>query len=886
MTEIEARLAGGLARFVAKAARRPGWVIGVVVAITLALMPYIALNLGINSDHTRIVSPDIPSQIAHREFSALFPILDDAILVVIDGDSPERARAASVALEQALERRPDLVHRLYEPGGGEFFERHGLLYRTPEELETFADHMLQMQPIIGAIEADPSLASFTRLIRQGLGNVDAAEGNADQWSKILDRINRAAVSVYSEYPVSVSWEELMLRGSALEVRTRRVLVVDPVLDFESILPARAVIEGIHELIQELELVPGRGVTVRLTGNPALNHEEMWGLAWDIGGAAVFCFGIVAFVIRRALGWWSITFAALTTLIVGLVWTAAFAAAAIGHVNLVSICFAILFIGLGVDFSIHLGMQYAHLRNQGVGHAQALDGGVRAVGSSLVLCTATTAIGFYCFVPTDYLGVAELGLVSGTGMVIILILTLTLFPALLTVWQGTDRDGGEEGSLRFASQSFHWIDQHAAWVRRSALVAAVGGACLLPFADFDPDVVKLRDPSTESVQAFADLLDQNDVSSPWFANALAPDLESAEPLRAKLKQLPEVAEIVTLTDFVPKDQEEKREILEDLAFIFEVVPVLDGTEEPTPEDQVAALRDLRDFLVAMPDLGESDLAASVDLLRAQLDQLIARIELDEDPSVALAALEEALLGRLPAQMTLLRSAFTPDPVTLDSLPADLRERMIAPDGRARIQIFPAQHLGREEALEQFALAVSGAVESPTGLAVNLVEFSRVTVESLTQALFIAVGLIATLLLILWRRVRETLLVLTPLALGAILTVATTVLVGLSFNFANIIVLPLMLGIGVDSAIHLVHRARAEQLAVGGLMGTTTARAVFFSAITTVVSFGTLTFSSHGGMASLGALLVIAMSFTLLSNLVVLPAILAAPWAQESSSQGRP
>ena len=175
------------------------------------------------------------------------------------------------------------------------------------------------------------------------------------------------------------------------------------------------------------------------------------------------------------------------------------------------------------------------------------------------------------------------------------------------------------------------------------------------------------------------------------------------------------------------------------------------------------------------------------------------------------------------------------------------------------------------------------DRPTGLAVNLVEFSRVTVESLTQALTTAVGLIALLLFGLWRRAGEMALVLAPLALGASLSVGAMVAFGISFNFANVIVLPLMLGIGVDSAIHLVHRARNETLAVSGLMSTTTARAVFYSALTTIVSFGTLAFSSHRGMASLGNLLVIGMVSTLLANLVVLPALLARqPGAAEGGA----
>jgi hypothetical protein len=199
-------------------------------------------------------------------------------------------------------------------------------------------------------------------------------------------------------------------------------------------------------------------------------------------------------------------------------------------------------------------------------------------------------------------------------------------------------------------------------------------------------------------------------------------------------------------------------------------------------------------------------------------------------------------------------------------------MVAPDGRYRIQIFPAENLNRELALRRFVESIRSVRPDAIGLAVSLVEFGRVTVESLRQALLTAVAAIALLLWLLWRRPGPPLLVLAPLALGSILTVATMVILGIRFNFANVIVIPLLLGMGVDSGIHLVHRARTEGLTPSQLLSTTTARAVFYSAITTVVSFGSLSLSSHKGMVSLGQTLVIGLGLTLFSNLVVLPALL--------------
>ena len=845
-----------------------------VLSLTLVFGVYAILSLGIDSDHTKMVDDDIPSQIAHHEFSELFPILDEALIVVIDAVTPERANRAAEELSAALRAMPDHVSQVFEPGGGEFFARNGLLYRDVEELEELSDYLVRAQPIIAALETDPSIGNLSHLVRLGLDHMPDGDEASQQWSAVLDRVGEATVAVYSEYPVHISWEEVFLRGSALDTQTRRVLMVDPVLDFDALLPAGDSLAAVREAAAELGFSPESGVTVRVTGNPALNHEEMIGLAWDIGMAGVFCFALVALVVYRAMRSAPLAVAAIITLLAGLLWTAAFAAVAVGHLNLVSICFAVLFIGLGIDFAIHLGTQYAHLRRHEVGHAEALERSSVSVGSSLVVCTATTAIGFFAFVPTDYRGVAELGLIAGTGMFVMLFMTLTLFPALLSTWCRFDPETASPARLVLSGRALGWVERHAVGVRRAALALGILGLALVPGAHFDPDVVKMRNPATESVQAFQDLLDDNALSSPWFANALAANLDEADAMAERFRALDEVGQVFTLRDFVPVDQEDKREILTDLSMMLAVPPSATGPgPAPSAKDQIQALRDLRDFLAAHAHgQPHSPLGRSMAKLRRELSVFLRRVDAETDPAPALEDLHTILLGQLPKQLERLHQAFEPDEISVASLPASLSSRMLARDGRARVQIFPSEKLNEPFAVERFVGAVHTVADRPTGLAVNLVSFGHVTVTSLTEALTVALAAISLLLWFLWRRLEPVLLVLGPLVLGAVLTVASMVAVGISFNFANVIVVPLLLGMGVDSGIHLVHRARSEGLAGEALIETTTARAVFYSAVTTVVSFGSLSFSAHQGMASLGQLLVIGMVLTLVANLVVLPALL--------------
>jgi len=872
---LDDALARSLAAWVRQIARYGSLVSTLVVCLTLLFGAYAAVHLGINSDSLRLVSDRLPGKVAYQEFSQLFPNLDNALLIVVDAETPELGRKATEDLRNQLSRQGERFSSVYIPGGGSFFERNGLLYRSANDLDAFADQMARVQPVLAELERDASVANLARLVRLGLDGARSAGPGAgsEEWALVLDRVGDATVAVFDEFPVAVSWEEILLQGSAVEPPRRRVIVAHPKLEFKSLLAGGPALRQIRETAESLGYTPERGVRIRITGNPALNYEEMIGLMWDIGGAGVLCFALVSIVLYLALRSVALVIASVSTLLVGLIWTAAFAAVSVGDLNVVSMTFGILFIGLGVDFAIHLGMRYADLLRGNLSHEEALAQAASGVGSSLVLCAGTTAIGFYVFVPTDYRGVAELGLIAGTGMIISLFLTLTFMTSLLSSWTRVDAQGLE----RDLSFSTHWwsvFERRPRTVRWVALALFVGGCFVLPRATFDNNVVEMRDHGTESVQAFHDLLSEAG-TSPWHVNVVAPDLAEADRIATELTALPEVDYAVTLSSYVPEDQDEKLEILTDVSLML--IPSDgepgQGAAQLPPAEQIAALKDLHDFLSApWVDERDSTLGESMRILRARLADFLARVEREADPSPALRSLEELLLSGLPAQLARLRNAIDAQAVEREDLPDKLVERMIAQDGRARVQVFPSQNLREGDAITRFVDAVRELQPGAVGVSANLVEFGRATIASFQQALLSAVVVITALLFVLWRRVTETALVLAPLILSAVLTCSTVILLGVQFNFVNVVVIPLLFGIGVDSAIHLVHRARSELAPGEGLLETTTARAVFYSALTTTVSFGSLVFSSHEGMVSLGTLLTVGMLFTVVCNLIVLPALL--------------
>ena len=336
----------------------------------------------------------------------------------------------------------------------------------------------------------------------------------------------------------------------------------------------------------------------------------------------------------------------------------------------------------------------------------------------------------------------------------------------------------------------------------------------------------------------------------------------------------VEHAVTLASFVPDDQEEKLAILEDVRLFLPDLAPPAVLPPPDPVRAPAALDALRVALAErLAAEGETPLGRSARATVAALEQVLGALGADPDSATDLERLEQRLLGDLRGWLRRLDLLLQPEPIALDTLPASLRAQYVAADGTARVELFARDDLSDPGAMARFADAVLAVDPGATGAAVTIVESARAIEASMGRALAYATAAIALLLLLLWRSVADTLLAMTPLAFASLTTAAAAVLLGLPFNYADVIVLPLLLGIGVDSGIHLVHRFRHEPAAPEGVLHTSTARAVLFAALTTLASFGSLGFSSHRGIASLGQLLALGVAMMLVANLIVLPALLA-------------
>ncbi|CAA6603015.1 conserved membrane hypothetical protein [Rhodospirillaceae bacterium LM-1] len=810
-----------------------------------------ATHIKIRTDTNGMLSPDLPFQRLSQEISNAFPHLNDTLLVVVDGDTPDLADDAALLLASALRKHNDLFPSVQDIEGEAFFRTNGLLYEDAGQLELLSDRLAQAQPFLSSLWRDPSLRGLFHILGMA---VDAERkgqvGPGLSAKPVLESLAEIAEAQAQGGFKTLSWRNMM-SGQPSGKAGRRFILLTPKLDRGSLAPGKAAMNKVRELARGLMLVPERGVRVRLTGSVALADEELKsvaeGMGWANGAALLLVVGLLVVGLRNM----RLVASVLVTLLAGLVLSTAFATLAVAKLNLISVAFAVLFIGLGVDFGIHFALRFREARERGDDPQPSLLWAARTVGGPLTLCAVTAATGFFSFLPTDYIGLAELGLIAGASMFIALICNLTLLPALLTLWPPRLRPAPPaEASGRGL------FLRHPRIVVALALVLALAGAAFLPQARFDFDPLRLKDPRTESVSTLFDIADKPR-SGPYGVTILAANLAEAKDLTRRLRELPEVAEASSIGDYVPKDQEGKLEILSVTGMFL--TPLL-GNERLLPPTDVAQRQAFQDFIDL---LGQSQDPVSVRLYSA-LNRL-------PDSHEARAEFERRVVGGAHKRLLDLRQTMNAAPFGIDDLPEDLRRNEIAADGRIKVKAYPKGDMRDQKVLAKFVEAVRSVSPEASGGPVTIYEASLAVLGAFAHALVMTLSLLLALMVLLLRRRRDVALVFAPLLLAALLLLPISVLGDLPFNFANVIVLPLLFGLGIANGIQFVYRERLEK-DTARVLASTTPRAVIFSALTTMVSFGSLAVSSHPGTSNMGILLAVALTLVLAATLFFLPALM--------------
>ncbi|HWL48013.1 MAG TPA: MMPL family transporter [Sphingomonadaceae bacterium] len=849
-------------RAVAWSCGHPVLILLAAALLTLGAGLFSARHFAMNTDTSALIAADVPWRQGEQRFDAAFPGKGDIILAVIDGATPELAERAAADLSARLAADPAHFKRIERPDGGPFFATHGLLFASTGEVRDTTARMIEAQPFLGPLAADPSLRGVATALSTMLEGIGQGRATLDAIDPPIGALADALDARAAGKPAFFSWQRLFAgSGGALQPPLRRLILIEPVLDYGALMPGAAASDAIRAEAEALRLDAAHGVSVRLTGSVPLSDEEFASLAdkaWLVGGAMLAAMLLTLWLATRSI---RIVGAIMATTLSGLAITAAIGLAAVGEFNLISVAFIPLFVGLGVDFGIQISVRFRAERRVHDDDIAALAAAASALGPALSLAAAAICLGFFAFLPTDYVGISELGVIAGLGMVVAFALNVTLLPALLVLLR-TGRPRAEAGTPALAP-----VDRFL--VERRRLVLGVFAAsmivsiALLPLVRFDFNPLHLRDTNGEAMATLTELMRDPD-RSPNTLDVLAPSLTAAHALADRLRVLPEVRQAITLDSFVPGDQAPKLAAISDAQLLLDLT--LDPFDvAPPPDDAalVASLERVAAALRATAATGSPKTARDARRLAEAFAALARARPADR------AAAQAMIVAPLEVMLDQMRASLQAQPITRANLPPALVRDWIAPDGRARIQLFPAGAADDNATLVRFVDAVRTIAPDATGPPVSTREAARTIARAFILAGLLALAAISLLLLAVLRSLREVAFTLAPVILSGFLTLGTCVLIGQAINFANIIAFPLLFGVGVAFHIYFVMAWRAGAT---DLLQSSLARAVFFSALATGTAFGSLWLSSHPGTASMGKILMLSLAWTLICALVFEPALL--------------
>jgi hopanoid biosynthesis associated RND transporter like protein HpnN len=837
--------------------------------LAIAAAAYDVTRFSITTDVEALISETLPWHQRQIALSKAFG--QQGIAAVVTAQTPENAEKATNLLAHALAQNPDLFRVVEQPDSGDFFEREGLLFLPLPALQKSVGGLAQAQQLIAALAYDPSLRGVMKTLSYAAGGVSEGKVKLDQLVWPLSLAEKSLNAVLSQGPATFSWQEMVQGQPSQQSQLRHFIEIEPVLDFAALQPGRKATEAIRRAAADLKLDRDTGAKVELTGQVPMNDDQFSVIRQSaLSDTLTALFGVLL-ILWLALRSWRIMAAVMFGLMVGLAVTAALGLLMVGSFNLISVAFFVLFVGLGVDFGIQFSVRYRSERHELGELGPALRSAARKVGTPLALAAATTAVGFFAFLPTSYSGLSELGLIAGCGMLIAFLGSITLVPAMLAALNPP----GEPAAIGFSSLApiDASLQRHRIPIIVGTIAVVLGATPLLLHLSFDFNPINLQSPKAPSVVTYRELQKSPETNATG-AEMIAPSLDEANDIAKQLAALPEVLRVLTPTSFIPGNQDEKIAAIKSAQqALGKALNPPQKQAPPSDQDNVAAIRAAAAALSKAAGNATDPGAEAA----KRVSNLLLRLA--ESNAATRAKAQAATVPPLEEDLDQLQRSLNPTPITIQSLPPALSSAWLLPDGRARVQILPKGDTDNDEVLQAFATAVLRVAPSAAGPAISDYEAGKTITGAFLEAGLLALAAIAVILTIALRRLSDVLLTMVPLLMAGAVTLEICVLSRFPLNFANIIALPLLLGVGVAFKIYYIMAWRAGKT---GLLQSPLTRAVIFSAMTNAAAFGSMALSDYPGMSSMGKLMFLALLCTMAAAVFFQPVLMGQPRQIRSSA----
>jgi len=830
--------------------KRLSLIIG-ITALAIASLFSIKNNLSFSTSTSDMLSEELSWRQLDIEYEKLFPQFIDNVLIVIEAKSPDLASDTANSIYVSLKKNQKFLKDIYYPKNLPYLKQSSFLFLEYDELQDLSDRLAKIQPFLGTLLEDRNLRGLFKMIGDAI-DARKDDDNIDI-NPVLLEINRA----FKEKNYFVSWQRLMDPHHENEKIYREFIELQINDEENELLPNKDTIENIRSITNFYNT---SSVNIRLTGGEVLAYEELKSVSNANVKAIILSIILVAIILYFGLGSLRLVFSCLTTLLLGLIITTGFASITIGELNLISIAFAVLYIGLGIDFAIHMALRFKEESNTSSNYSDTFRKTIKHISKPLILCAVTTAIGFYAFIPTNYQGVAELGWIAGTGMIVSLALTFTLLPALLTYIPKHTLVNKKKAvginALRVLSTLPY---KYTKSILIISLILVIFLSLQINKISFDTNRLNLQDPKNESVQTYKELL-KSSKTSPWEA-ILITEFNNTKNTRQEIETLSLVDKVISIHDFLPKEQDDKLMIIDEMNLLLGQLTTNSLKLSITNNERLDAILKLVDKIDEIPT---DNMDQELELFKNNLLQLL-------ENNTNLEGIENQLLANLSGRIKALSEALNAKKVSFNEIPEEIHQRWVN-NNKYRIKILPKDDLNNNNSMKKFVGQLQEYNKNVIGSPIINIEAGNAVVNAF-QSAFIYAFIVITLLLILLMRFKyDVVIILTSVSVGCVFTLGFMILFNIPLNFANIIGLPLLLGIGVDSGIHITERFYEEKESETSIYMTSSMRGVIVSTLTTVFSIGNLAFSSHQGTASMGLLLSLGLISMMIATMIILPSFL--------------
>ncbi len=851
----------------------------------LALSIYFTItHLQFSTDRNDLVGSDKEYHKYFLQFKKEFPVQDD-LVVVVESEVMEKNRQFVERLGVKLKAEPNFFTDVIYKHDIQMLGAKALLFFPEDKLRDFQSALHEYQPLIRTFTQATNLNSLFRLVNQQFRTA-SRKPTADSESLVraipaLERIgNQAADSLGpTGMPPSPGVTALFDPSQEAEASqyityaTNRIYLVTARPASDDVIETAVV--RLRELVHETQTeVPG--LNVGLTGEAVLEFDEMVQSQRDTTVATIVSLLIVALIFIYAYRETGRPIKATLCLIVGLGYTMGFATLTIGHLNILTITFLPMLVGLAIDFGVHLITRYEEELRKGRTEREALEKAMVNTGQGIFTGCFTTAGAFLAMSFTDFRGIREMGIISGGGLLVCLVPMMTLLPVLLL--------RGRQNVLDHHVPPA--VDRRARierlWLERPALVAGLTATlCVLaltqfPKVRFDYNLLNMQSQNLPAV-VFIKKLIASESKSVLFAAVLTDSLEQAVAMEKRLTNLTTVASVDSLSSYLSEDQTSKLALVGEIK--KDVAPLNFAPADPDPVN-LAELRQTLTFFHSylwwadgeVRKEGELALLAQLQALRQAVERLQQRMAAGDPDQVAnqLGAFQQALFHDISETFAAIKNQDDRAPLRPDDLPPPLRNRFIGRTGKHLIMVYPKEDVWERAPQVRFVGELRKLVHDVTGTPVQLLEYTSLLKDSYVEAAYYALGAIVVLVLIHFRTLTSVVLALVPVAIGTVWLVGLMGWFGIPFNPANIMTLPLVIGVGVTNGIHILNRYAEEKHP--GILAKSTGKAVLVSGLTTVVGFGSLVLAKHQGIESLGYVMATGTATCMVAGLTFLPALL--------------